>query len=76
MLLLMETIVNRTYVKHEKTIYLPLFTNSIRSYLLWSPVIVLRGAIVNRTCGIRKNLPVYIYPFILTVFGPVNYGTP
>ena len=32
------------------------------------------GAIVNRTYGLHKNL--YIKPFLLTVFGPVNYGPP
>ena len=37
-------------------------------------IILLRGAIVNRTYGILKNL--YVYPFLLTIFGPVNYGPP
>ena len=35
---------------------------------------VIRGTLVNRTYGIYKNL--YIYPFLLTVFGPVNYSPP
>ena len=36
--------------------------------------ILLRGTIVNRTYGIHKTL--YIYLFLLTIFGPVNYGPP
>ena len=36
--------------------------------------ILLRGTIVNRTYGIHKNL--YIYPFLLTIFGPINYVPP
>ena len=35
---------------------------------------LLRGTIVNRTCGSHKNL--YIYPFLLTIFGPINNGPP
>ena len=35
-----------------------------------SPIIPLRGTIVNRTCGIYKNL--YIQSFLLTIFGPIN----
>ena len=35
---------------------------------------LLRGAIVNRTYDTHKNL--YIKPFLLTIFGPVNYGPP
>ena len=35
---------------------------------------LLRGTIVNRTYGIHKNL--YVEPFLLTIFGPVNYGPP
>ena len=35
---------------------------------------LLRGTIVNRTCGVHKNL--YIWPFLLTIFGPINYGPP
>ena len=35
---------------------------------------LLRGAIVNRTYGIHKNL--YILPFLLTIFDPINYGPP
>ena len=31
---------------------------------------------VNRTCGIHKNLLVYINPFLLTIFGSINYGPP
>ena len=48
------------------TISVPSTTNSIN--------IVLRGAIVNRTYGIHKNL--YIQPFLPTLFGPINYGPP
>ena len=33
---------------------------------------LLRGTIVNRTCGIHKNL--YIQQFIPTKFGPINCG--
>ena len=43
------TIVNRTYGTHKNLpgTYLPIFTNSIWSYLLWSPVIVyIPGCIV------------------------------
>ena len=35
---------------------------------------LLRGTIVNRTYGIHKNL--YIEAFLLTIFGPINYGPP
>ena len=35
---------------------------------------LLRGAIVNRAYDIHKNL--YIQPFFLTTFGPINYGFP
>ena len=35
---------------------------------------LLRGTIVNRTYGVNKNL--YIQPFLLTIFGPINYGAP
>ena len=35
------TIVNRTHGKRKKIyIYFPIFTKNIRSYLLWSPVLV------------------------------------
>ena len=36
--------------------------------------LLLRGTIVNRTYGIHKNP--YIEPFLLTIFGPINYGPP
>ena len=36
--------------------------------------VLLRGTIVNRTHGTHKNL--YIEPFLLTIFGPVNYDPP
>ena len=35
---------------------------------------LLRGGIVNRTYRTRKNL--YIYLFLLTIYGPSYYGTP
>ena len=35
---------------------------------------ILRGTIVNGTYGIHKNL--YISSFLLTLFGPLNYGPP
>ena len=38
------------------------------------PQKLLRGTIVNRTYGIHKHL--YIRPFLLTIFGPINYGPP
>ena len=44
---------------------------------LWgaeTPVLILRGTIVNRTYGIQQNL--YIQPFLRTIFGPTNYGPP
>ena len=41
-----------------------------------SSFLPLRGTIVNRTCGKHKNLPVYIQPFLLTIFVPINYGPP
>ena len=54
--LLRGTIVNRTYGIHKKPVYLPIFTNNIWSYLLWSPVVApfpevsySGGPIVNRT---------------------------
>ena len=34
--------------------------------------LLLRGAIVNRTYGIDTNP--YIYTFLQTIFGPINYG--
>ena len=37
---------------------------------------VLRGTIVKRTYGINKNLPVYISPFLPTIFGSIKYGPP
>ena len=37
-------------------------------------IILLRGTLVNRTYGVHKNL--YIKPFLLTIFGPVNYAPP
>jgi len=36
---------------------------------------LLRGAIVNRTYGTDKDL-LYIYLFLLTIFGPIYYGPP
>ena len=35
---------------------------------------LLRGTIVNTTSGTHKNL--YVKAFLLTIFGPVNYGPP
>ena len=37
-------------------------------------LLILRGAIVNRTYGLHKNL--YVQQFLLAIFGPVNYGPP
>ena len=36
--------------------------------------LILRGTIVNRTYRTHKNL--YLQHFLLTIFGPVNYGPP
>ena len=36
--------------------------------------LLLRGTLVNRTYGVHKKL--YIQPFLLTIFGPINYGPP
>ena len=44
------------------------------SNILISEFHLLRGAIVNRTYDTHKNL--YVSPFLLTIFGPVNYGPP
>ena len=63
-------------------VHLAIYTNEWRegwsvSYLLapfYFVVLLLRGTIVDRTCGLHKNL--YIQPFLLTVFGPINYGPP
>ena len=35
---------------------------------------LLRGTIVNRTYGKRRNLSIYL--LLLTVFGPIYYGPP
>ena len=35
---------------------------------------LLRGVIVNRIYGTHKNL--YIYLFLITIFGPIYYGPP
>ena len=35
---------------------------------------LLRGTIVNRTYGIHKS--VHIQTFLLTIFGPINFGPP
>ena len=37
-------------------------------------LLILRGTIVNRTYDIHKNL--YIGTFLITIFGPINYGPP
>ena len=42
--------------------------------LFGEKILVLRGTIVNRTYGTPKNP--YIYPFLLTTFGPIYYGPP
>ena len=34
------------------------------------------GDQVNRTYGTHKNIPVYIFLFLPTIFGPIYYGTP
>ena len=59
----------RTYVPDATT---HRQTGSYRQQYHIFILIVLRGTIVNRTNGIHKNL--YIYPFLLTIFGPINYG--
>ena len=56
---------------HSKLLlYLVLNTAYITVYL----VLLLRGTIVNRTYGTHKNLNISL--FLLTIFGPVNYGPP
>ena len=35
---------------------------------------LLRGTIVDRTYGIHKTYQVYLKPYLLTIFGPINYG--
>ena len=42
--------------------------------LLALPHTLLRGAMVNRTYGTQKKT--YIYPFLLTIVGPIYYGPP
>ena len=37
-------------------------------------LLILRGAILSRTCGTHKNL--YTSLFLLTIFGPNYYGPP
>ena len=37
-------------------------------------LLLLRGTIVNRTYGTHQNL--YIYLFLPSIFGPINYGPP
>ena len=45
-----------------------------RGNWLQKQIILLRGNIVNRTCGTHKNL--YIYLFLRTIFGPIYDGPP
>ena len=40
----------------------------------WGPGLLLRGGILNRTHGMHKTLCICL--FLLTIFGPVNYGPP
>ena len=47
---------------------------TIDGAMLAARVAVLRGAIVNRTYGVHKNLQVCL--FSLTAFGPIYYGPP
>ena len=44
--------------------------NRMSTDLSW----LLRGTIVNRAYGTHKNL--YISVFLLTIFGPINFGPP
>ena len=46
----------------------------IRPSLFLSLLLILRGAIVNRTYGTHKNL--YTSLFLLPIFGPIYYGPP
>ena len=39
-----------------------------------APLVLLRGTIVNRTYGIHKTY--ILSPFLLTIFGPINYDPP
>ena len=49
--LLRGTLVNRTYGRHQKSIYFPIFSDKIWSYLLRSPVVVVltHGAYIPGT---------------------------
>ena len=50
------------------------FSRVFFSLFLFASRGLLRGTIVNRTYGIHKKL--YISPFLLRIFGPINYGPP
>ena len=42
-----------------------------------SKQLLLRGTMVNRAYGVRKNLPgIYLPIFLVTLFGPIYYGPP
>ena len=55
--LLRGTILNRTYSIHKNLpgIYFPIFTNNIRSYLLWSPVVVGRLTTAGESSPFRPS---------------------
>ena len=68
-------IIKRTYGAPKKYIF-PYSTNNIWSYLLWPPVILLRGTNLNRTYGTHKNLPgVYFYQQYLALFTMLTRNT-
>ena len=47
---------------------------TLPTYVMPKGNLVLRGGIVNRTYGIHNK--VYVSPFLLTIFRPINYGPP
>ena len=69
--------------------FLPIFTHNIWFHLftmvprngrlgsrlyLDDPDDLSRGTTINRTYGTHKKLSIFL--FLLTVFGPINYGPP
>lgn len=43
-------------------------------YLIFTTILLSRGAIVNRACGRHKDLRISL--FFLNVFGPISYDAP
>ena len=57
-MLLRGAIVNRTYGRHKKPTYLPIFTDNIWSYLLWSHVIIVRTRTADGDTGVERRMKV------------------